>query len=284
MTNNGLSPYWDSKAGWGINLGRNVRVWLQGRYQAPALEANSSTWIAKEEGGPLDKHYDPDALVGFQPIFTLGPHMLADFTDDPDFPTTGTWARVGIDYGPAWLGNRTKSGLANEFGLYRARVAQFFRVGEDMTVVVSGVAGSGSGLIPVNLRYSAGGAAVVRGYLNDRFAGNQLLAGSVEWRHLVLPGLIEYGDLGLSYHAFLDYGRAWETSCSACGPTAPAIAAPNDLRAGAGAGISLMAGRSTLLNLDVTAGNEGLVLYPLFGGALKIPIVPGIGLSLRETW
>ncbi|MBM3266115.1 MAG: BamA/TamA family outer membrane protein [Candidatus Sericytochromatia bacterium] len=283
-TNGGLSPYWDSRLGWGLNLTREVRVWLQGRYTAPALEANMASWVAGEEGKPLDNHYDPAALVGFRPIVTVGPHLQADYTDDPDFPTSGTWARVGMDYGPAWLGNQSKGGAANEFGLYRARLAQFFRVGEDMTVVVSGVAGTGTGLIPVNLRYAAGGATYVRGYLGDRFAGDRLLAGSIEWRHLALPGLVEYGDLGLGYHAYLDYGRVWETSCAACTPSNPAIAFPDDLRAGAGAGISVVAGRSTLLRLDLMAGNEGVIWYPLFGGLLKIPFVPGLGLSLRETW
>jgi outer membrane protein assembly factor BamA len=282
-----FSPGFEAKGAYGLNVVDGARLFLQGRYLATNIEPNGSSWLAKEPPGfpnGLETPVDADALVSHRPIVTIGPHLDVDFVDDVDFPTSGTQVRLAADFGPSWAGNQTKSGRANDFALYRGRISEFLPFGDDMTLVLSGVAGYGTGVIPTVMRYSAGGADLVRGYLGDRFSGNQLVAGTLEWRHLVLPGLIEVGDLGFSYHIFADYGRVWEASCTLCSAANAAIAFPNDLRAGIGAGIGIVTGRSTLLQLDVMAGNEGLVNYPLFGGALKLPVVPVFGLSLSESW
>lgn len=287
--NEGLSPNLDARVGYGLNLTRNVRLYLSGRYVGSNLEASGAAWLAREQNppGPLENPHDPDALVAHRPILLFGPHLDADFTDDPAFPTRGFSFRGALDFGPSWLGNLTKSGKPNDFGILRARASQFFPLDDDATIVLSGVGGYGFGKLPVYHRFSAGGVDYLRGYLPDRFGGDRLLVGTAEFRHLLLPGIVEMGgsfDLGLEYHAFLDAGRAWETSCDACAPNQPPIAFPADWRLGAGAGIGLTAGRGTLLRVDVAVGNEGLVYFPLFGGGLKIPLVPAFGLSLSETW
>lgn len=285
--NDGLSPYLDARAGYGLNFMRNIRAYVAGHYVGTNLEANKAAWLAKETTPPaaIENHYDPDALVAHRPIVTVGPHLDADFTDDIAFPTSGFLFKGAADFGPSWLGNQTKSGKPNDFGILRARASQYFRLDEDKTFVLSGVGGYGMGKLPVYSRFSAGGVDFLRGYLPDRFGGDRMLVGTAEFRHLILPGILDLADMGFSYHAFLDAGRVWETSCDTCTAGSPQPTAfPGDLRFGGGAGIGLMVGRSTLLQLDVAAGNEGIVNYPLFGGALKIPVVPVFGLSLSETW
>ncbi len=292
--NGGLSPYLDARAGYGLNVFRsedpahpaNVRVYLAGHYVGTNIEASSATWLAKEQVPPggFENHYDPDALVAHRPIITVGPHFDADFTDDAAFPTRGFQFKGALDYGPSWLGNQTKSGKPNDFGVLRARASQFLPLAEDIALVLSGVGGYGLGKLPVYSRFSAGGTDFLRGYLPDRFAGDRMLVGSAEFRHLILPGILDLGDLGFSYHLFMDAGRVWETSCDTCAGGTPPVAFPNDLRLGVGAGIGLMAGRSTLLQFDVGFGSEGLVIFPLGNGALKSPIAPVFGLSLSETW
>lgn len=286
----GLSPYLDARAGYGLNLSRNVRAYVSGRYVGSNLEANTVPWLAKETNPPagFEDHHDPDALVAHRPIVLVGPHLEADFTDDAAFPTSGFQFRGALEFGPSWLGNLTKSGRPHDFGALRARATQFFPLAQDLTVVLSGAGGYGFGKLPVYRRFYAGGTDFLRGYLPDRFGGDRLLVGTAELRHLVLPGVVDMSDfgldVGLEYHAFVDAGRVWETACDSCSVRAPAIAFPSDIRFGGGAGVGITMGRRTLLRLDVAVGSEGLVAYPIFGGALKIPVVPSVGLSLAEAW
>lgn len=278
--NEGFHPYFDGRLAYGLNLSRQIRLYLLGHHIGSNIEPNAGNWLAKErrvEG--VEKAYDPDALVSGA-MNTVGPRLEADYTNDPSFPTSGFKGRLSADFGLAALGNRTKSGRDNDFALYRGQAQAFMPFGSDRTLVFNVTGGVGRGKIPILLRYNAGGASFLRGYISDRFGGDQVLVSSAEWRHLAIPHLPLFPDVGLGYRIFVDVGRVWESSCETCTAALPSIPFPQDIRPGAGAGMTVHLGRSTLLTLDVAYGSEGFTQYP----PSRLPLIPGVGASFTETW
>ncbi len=286
----GLAPFFDARLGWGLNFLHVLRLKMIGHYMASNLEPSGATWIAQALGlpGGLDNYYDPNALID-GPILTVGPHFDLLDADDLDFPTSGWIGRLAADFGPHWLFNKTKQGAPNDFALYRGELAHFFPIGSnhDKTLLLNVLAGYGTGDIPMYFRFSSGGTIYQRGYLWDRFGGDQMLVGTIEFRHLAWPNLIPAAGIGLMYDAYADYGRVWESpsefdTCQGCG--AGPVPFPQDMRLGVGAGLGLEIGRSTLGRLDLMWGNEGVPYQPLFGATTWEKIIPGVGLSLNETW
>lgn len=288
--NDGLSPFFDARLGWGVNFLHDIRLKLIGHYMASDLTP-AGGWIGTALGLPdgLDNYYDSNALID-GPILTVGPHLDLLYANDLDFPTAGWLGRMAADIGPSWLLNRTKQGAPNTFALYRAEFTRFFPIGTsgDKTFLLNVLGGYGTGDIPMYFRFSSGGTIYQRGYLWDRFGGNQMLVGTAEFRHLAWPNLIPSLGIGLMYDVYADYGRVWEsqsefTGCPGCG--AGPIPFPDDMRLGVGAGLGLEIGRSTLGRLDLMWGNEGVPYTSVFGQATTWEkIMPGVGLSLDETW
>ncbi|MBI6546401.1 MAG: BamA/TamA family outer membrane protein [Cyanobacteria bacterium NC_groundwater_1444_Ag_S-0.65um_54_12] len=284
--NNGLSPFFTALLAYGYNFDKRFRLYLQGRYMASNLEPNAGSWLAAPDHRQgIDHHYDPEALVA-GPIALLGPRLDIDFADDLDFPTAGWRARAAVDLGPRQLGNRTKSGQPNDFALYRGQIEKFVQIDTDRTLIFNLVGGYGRGNIPVYFRFASGGMTYQRGYLADRFSGDLLLVGSVEWRHAAWQRLLSWGELGLMYHAYLDVGRTWETAYVVRQDQIQPAAIPflQDIRPGAGMGLGLMMGRKVLGRLDLMIGTEGIPVFPLLGGAILSPLYPGVSLSFQEAW
>ncbi|MBU6428493.1 MAG: BamA/TamA family outer membrane protein, partial [Cyanobacteria bacterium REEB65] len=288
--NGGLSPYLDARAGYGLNFLHHIRIALIGHYMGSDLLPSGSTWLAKAVGNSngLADYYDPSALID-GPIMTVGPHVDLRYTNDIAFPTAGWLGRGAVDFGPHWLFNRTEQGAPNDFAIYRAELSQFFPIGtgRNRTLLLNLLAGYEAGNVPMYFRFSSGGTEFQRGYLWDRFAGNELLVGTAEFRHAAWPDLIQPLGLGLMYDIHADFGRAWQAgpiACPACTAASP-VPFGQDPRLGVGAGLGLMFQRSTLGRLDLTWGSEGLPFEPMFGQPTTWEkLLPAVGWSCEETW
>lgn len=205
-------------------------------------------------GTTLAQTYAPQAQgKGFS--MTLGPELRFDNADDAQFPRLGTRVRVGSAFGSPLLGAQS------DFALYRGELQRYSPLGPSETLVTGFRGGMGRGELPWNHKFWAGGIYNLRGYPYQRFLGDQLLVGTLEYRRRlatdVAPGWVS--GLGLTGGAFVDVGRVWESRLG--------TPFPQDLRAGAGAYMGVSLGRWNAGRLEVSYGTEG----PYVGLAAGLP-------------
>lgn len=190
--------------------------------------------------------YDPTAAFS-GPTLTLGPDLRYDGTDSEFFPRQGTRLRVGLDWGTPWWGN------PSDFAIYRGEVHRYSPLGSQETLVTALRLAFGRGNIPWHHKIQAGGIYNLRGYDYQRFMGDRLVAGTVEYRRRLLEDLEVLGvkQLAFTGGAFLDVGRAWEARFG--------VPFPQDVRAGVGGYMALSMGTWNVGRLEISYGTEGMV-------------------------
>lgn len=205
-------------------------------------------------GTSLAETYAPKAQ-GRGLSLTLGPELQFDNADDATFPRLGTRVRVGSYFGSPYLGGQS------DFAIYRGELQRYSPLGAGETVVTSLRAGVGRGELPWNHKFWAGGIYNLRGYPYQRFLGDQLLVGTLEYRRRLASDLTLgwVSGLGLTGAAFVDVGRAWESRLG--------TPFPQDLRAGGGAYLAVSLGSWNAGRLEVSYGTEG----PYVGLAAGLP-------------
>lgn len=188
--------------------------------------------------------YQPGALT-HGPSLTLGPDLRYDGTDDEAFPRTGTRARVGLDWGSSLWGNSA------DFALYHGEVHRYSPLGPQEALVTALRLGYGRGEIPWHHKFQAGGVYNLRGYDYERFMGDRLMVGTVEYRRKLFADLDAVGMHHVSVigGTFLDVGRAWESTAG--------ISFPQDVRAGVGGFLALALGSWNVGRVEVALGTEG---------------------------
>lgn len=202
--------------------------------------------------------YDPELVQGFS--LTGGPHLRYTSLDDMSFPTTGTWFEAGYAPGYHW-------GAQNlAFSRASLDVSQYFPLGEDRTLALRAVGKAAWPKLAWIDKYFAGGGFNLRGYQWNRFTGDRLLSATAEYRHLFWKdifatfGLNLGTSVGLAWQAYVDAGRAWESS--------QGVPFLSDPRLGAGVGLTLTIDKAPLGRLEVSASPEGVyVPVASFGAA-----------------
>lgn len=188
-----------------------------------------------------------------------GPAIRYTTLDALAFPTRGVYAQANWAPGYHW-------GAENlAFQRVALDAMRFFPLGGDRTIAVRAVGKAGWPKLAWVDKFYAGGGFFLRGYEWNRFTGDRQLSGTLEYRDLFLPDMLaplgwDLGmKLGLAFEAFVDAGRAWESTGG--------VAFPSDLRFGAGTGLMLMLDRVPVGRLEVSAGDEGIFPAASFGAA-----------------
>lgn len=205
-------------------------------------------------GAALSSTYAPQAQGrGFS--LTLGPELRYDNSDDETFPRLGTRVRVGSYFGSPYLG-----GLS-DYAIYRGELQRYSPLGPSETVVTGIRGGMGRGELPWNHKFWAGGSYNLRGYPYQRFLGDQMLVGTLEYRRRLATDLVPgwVSGLGLTGGAFVDVGRVWEARFG--------TPFPQDIRAGAGGYLGFTLGSWNMGRIEASYGTEG----PYVGMAAGLP-------------
>jgi outer membrane protein insertion porin family len=126
--------------------------------------------------------------------------LIDDTRDVRSNPTRGAYGALTYEQAGALLGGGT------EFGKVQLDYRRYFGVGDDV-VAMRLIAGTTFGSPPLFESFSVGGANTLRGYEVDRWRGESLLLGNVEYRKpinesLTAVGFVDVGDA---------YGGTFET-------------------------------------------------------------------------
>lgn len=212
------------------------------------------------EGRAIDATMLGDARIAsaFGPMrgaALTGATMLRyDDADHPDIPTDGNRAKLTWLVGPEALGN------PGDFQRLEAYYQRYWPIGDRACLAFGAHGGLGLGDLPLAQTFRVGSADYTRGYAANRFVGNQFVATSLEYRHVLWQNLF---NTGLSLHgaAFVDVGRSWNAGGG--------IPFPQDVRPAAGVYGGLSLGTWYIGRLEAALGTEGMVVH--IGTGLPFP-------------
>lgn len=245
----------------------------EGRFKAEREQVSIEAFVTHAQapgvtvgGGPVLRFHDlfgnPGRLVtelapyGAEPafgIFGMGGELAIDRRDVTAAATRGWYGRVRAELFPAvWDATRTFGSLSGEGAIYttvehRLQPTFAFRAGAKQIV----------GTAPYQELAYLGGLSSLRGFPNQRFAGDALVFANAEARvsfdelFILLPGT--YG-----MHGLLDAGRVFDDADTA-GDIHTAV--------GVGAWVAFV-NRSGTLSLTVARGSDGNVSTYLKAGML----------------
>lgn len=202
--------------------------------------------------GALTGTYAPVAQANGN-TFMMGPELRYDNADDPAFPRLGTRFRIGTYFGSSLFGN------PNDFTIYRGEIQRYIPISRTECLLASLTGGIGRGVVPWHEKFQAGGNVELRGYAYQRFLGDRLVAGTLEYRRILYGGssLLDAKGPGITGGMFLDVGRAWESTLGT-----PFL---QDLRPSAGGYLALTWGRTHIGRLEAGIGSEGPLITTAFG-------------------
>ena len=198
------------------------------------------------------------------PIFQIGSLVQHDTRDWQNDPVAGGYQSFNLNVGHASLRPVEGSGVAGagvfgsgNFGKSYLEMRHYFSLsgprnpnkpGEEKTsFAMRLLAGSAVGKLPFSEQFFLGGIDTLRGYREDRFWGNYMMAGTVEFRQPLARSL--KGVL------FLDAGEAWGGDYSNVSLSGFAQSA---FQPHIGAGVGLRIGTPLgPVRLDLGFGSEG---------------------------
>lgn len=134
-----------------------------------------------------------------------------------------------------------------DFNKYTLEGRKYFKVGPDHVIAARLTAGYADGHISDSNRFEVGGSDTLRGYEDEQFKGDKMLAGSVEYRFPVInkiQGVV-----------FTDVGNAWTGGGYKL----------DDIKASVGVGIRMTTPIGPI-RIDFAKGDEGGRTHFSFGG------------------
>jgi len=235
-----IHNYPEASLRWGMLVAPYTRFYLEGR-------AIDGTMVG-----------DPAIAADFGsmrgPALTGSSFLRYDDGDDPDIPTEGSRAKLKWLLGSQALGNPA------DYQRVEAYYQRYWSLSEDGCLAFGANGGFGLGDLPLSQTFRVGSADYTRGYDANRFVGNQFVAMSLEYRHVLWRNILNTG-LALHGAAFADLGRCWNAGSG--------VPFPQDVRPAAGVYGGLSLGAWYIGRLEAAMGNEGLVVH--LGTGLPFP-------------
>lgn len=235
-----VSSYDKQRKGWDITLGRPSGEYIQNYI---SFKNRKDTW--KEAVDGVDYSTDPDYAGYIDDNFGLTRSVtltrVFDSRDNVFNATEGRRYSLSAEFaGKAFGGDFN-------YNKYTAEARQYLKVGRDHVVALRMTAGYADGHMPDSGRFAVGGADTLRGYEDDEFKGNKMLAATAEYRFPVakkVQGVV-----------FTDVGKAWRGEGYKL----------KDLEASAGVGLRITTPIGPI-RLDYAQGSEGGKTHFSFGG------------------
>lgn len=243
------STYDRNRKGWEITLGRP-----QGEYvQNYITLKNRRDTYEKYVSGPVNYQatsgssnynsaYNSQWLqdnFGLTRSVTLS--RIYDSRDNVFNATEGTRFALSAEFAGHAFGG--------DFGFekYTLEDRQYFKVGREQTVAVRLLMGYAEGRMPDSGKFAVGGSETLRGYNDDQFKGEKMLAATAEYRFPVVKKVegVVFGDIG----------KAWDGEGYKL----------NGLKSSVGVGLRVTTPLGPI-RLDYARGEEGGKMHFSFGG------------------
>ncbi len=241
-TNDYFTTYDRNRKGWEITLGRPTGEYIQNYL---TYKQREDTYVEHVSGG-IDLSNPPSEYAdylkdNFGKTHSLSLSRIYDTRDNVFNPTQGSRLSLTAEFaGRAFGGDY-------DFNKYTLENRNYWKVGRDHVVALRMVGGYADGKMPLSGHFKVGGSDTLRGYEDDQFKGDKMLAASVEYRFPIankVQGVV-----------FTDVGNAWKSESYKL----------NDLNFGAGVGVRVQTPIGPI-RLDVARGDEGTRTHFSFGG------------------
>ncbi|QDR82082.1 Outer membrane protein assembly factor BamA [Sporomusa termitida] len=240
--NNGKleSSYDKNRKGFEITLGRP-----QGEYVHNYLtyKNRKDTWVEAVDG--VDYSTDPDYAGYLDDNFgktnSVTLMRVFDSRDNVFNPSEGARFSLSAEFAGEMFGGDF------DYNKYTAEGRKYYKVGRNHVIAARLTAGYADGNMPESGEFSVGGADNLRGYEDDAFDGDKMLAASVEYRFPVVSkvqGVV-----------FTDIGNAWDGEGYKL----------DDLNASVGVGIRVTTPIGPI-RIDYAQGDQGGRTHFSFGG------------------
>ena len=133
------------------------------------------------------------------------------------------------------------------FNKYTLEGRQYFKVGEEKVIAVRLMTGYATGRMPATGKFAVGGADSLRGYDDEEFKGDKMLAATAEYRFPIVKKIqgVVFGDVG----------KAWDGEGYKL----------NDLKVGYGVGLRIISPLGPI-KFDYARGSDGGKAHFSFGG------------------
>lgn len=194
------STYDRRRKGWDVTLGRpqgeNVTNYITLKNRQDSFVKN-----VPEENAPVDYSNPADPWMAANPNYlrdnfglTRSVTLLrvADTRDNVFNPTEGSRFSLSAE-----IAGKAFGGDFN-FNKFAAEDRQYFKVGKSQVVALRLQVGYATGNMPDSGKFAVGGSETLRGYNDDVFKGNKMLAATVEYRFPVAKKVqgVVFGDIG----------------------------------------------------------------------------------------
>jgi len=239
------STYDKNRRGWDITLGRP-----QGEYVQNYISLKQRTDTYKEWVSGVDYSGTTDTFMQEHPNYlkdnfgktnSISLMRVYDSRDNVFSPTEGNRVALTAEFAGKSLGGDFS------YNKYTAESRNYLKVGHAQVVALRGTVGYADGKMPDSGRFAVGGSDTLRGYRDDQFKGNKMLAATAEYR-FPIASKVE----GV---AFTDVGKAWTGEGYNL----------NDLEASVGVGIRVSTPIGPI-RLDYAQGSQGGRTHFSFGG------------------
>jgi len=240
------STYDKKRKGFDVTLGRPQGEYAQNYI---ALKQRDDKWISAVSGVDYSEATastfmteNPSYLKdNFGMTRSVSLMHVYDTRDNVFSPTEGNRLALTAEFAGKSLGGDF------DYNKYTAETRNYLKVGHAQVVAMRGTIGYADGNMPDSGRFAVGGSDTLRGYRDDQFKGDKMLAASAEYRFPVaskVEGVV-----------FSDIGKAWDGEGYKL----------NDLKASVGVGVRVSTPIGPI-RLDLAKGSQGARTHFSFGG------------------
>jgi outer membrane protein insertion porin family len=231
------ATYDKRRKGFDITLGRPQGEYVQNYITLKQRKDEYVEWVSGE-----DYSKDPTYLKdNFGTTRSISLMRVYDSRDNVFSPTEGNRVALTAEFAGKALGGDFN------YNKYTAETRNYLKVGHAQVVALRGTVGYADGKMPDSGRFAVGGSDSLRGYRDDQFKGNKMLAATAEYRFPIAKKVEGV--------AFTDVGKAWSEEGYKL----------NDLEASVGVGIRVSTPIGPI-RLDYAQGSQGGRSHFSFGG------------------
>jgi outer membrane protein insertion porin family len=242
---NTRATYDKKRKGFDVTLGRPQGEYVQNYITLKQRDDKFVEWVSGADySNPNDPFIKerPDYLKdNFGRTRSVSLMRVYDSRDNVFSPTEGNRVALTAEFAGKSLGGDFN------YNKYTAETRNYLKVGHAQVVALRGTVGYADGKMPDSGRFAVGGSDTLRGYRDDQFKGNKMLAATAEYR-FPIANKVE----GV---AFSDIGKAWTGEGYNL----------SDLEASVGVGIRVSTPIGPI-RLDYAKGGQGAKTHFSFGG------------------
>jgi len=248
------STYDKQRKGFDITLGRPQDEYIQNyitlkqrddKFVEPVSGVDYSRTVTPESQATTDFFANPENTNYLKDNFgrtrSVSLMRVYDSRDNVFTPTEGNRVALTAEFAGKALGGDFN------YNKYTAETRNYLKVGRSQIIALRGMLGYAEGNMPENGQFAVGGADSLRGFRDDQFKGDKMLAASAEYRFPVakkVEGVV-----------FTDIGKAWDGEGYKL----------NDLEASVGVGLRVSTPIGPI-RIDYAQGSQGGRSHFSFGG------------------